>query len=190
MSVTGFRTKIGVSFSSTHRWIDRLILRDNVDALRLSAGWTYQNGTGADKANIQWHDQRTLAANPTTGYSENLDLTDLTHASGDQMAFDLVRAIFIQIVTNTGAAGHIIVGVDTTSGAPWSNFIAYSGAGQFGFKLRTGVVRKGGGAQITAPDATGWAVAGGNSKLYIENGTAYALTYNIALIGEGDFTGP
>lgn len=178
-----FNADIAISLVTTLRDSPPNILAQNIDPLSLTGiVWGLTSGAGADQATFCWHDRRILGAATT----EHLDLQQLPFWGGD-VDFEAIKALFVEVETIDQSPFDITVGVDTTSGAPWSSFIDYSGAGQFGLRVRSGTVSRGGGLLVTAPDATGWAVGGGNDRLSVINDNAFSVTYRIVLVGEGDW---
>lgn len=125
------------------------------------------NGTGADQANQVWHDTRTLA----DGANETLDLNaSLTNQFGESVTFTKLKLILIK---NKGTTT-LSVGAAATN-----QFVAFVGSA-------TDVVKVPGGGMLvlTAPDATGFAVAAGSTdNLKITNAAGAACDYDIVLIG-------
>lgn len=139
------------------------------DTISLSRGKTFTNGTGANKANVLFHDQRTLA----DGANETIDLQDgtLTDTLGTALTMDILRAIYIK---NNSTDASLLIGgaVATQLGlfADTSDILTLPPGGEF---------------FMTAPDATGIDTTT-NSDLKLEhNGTGTSsLTYDIIVVGE------
>lgn len=125
------------------------------------------SGAGADQANQVWSDTRTLSS----GANETLDLNgSLTNAIGESVTFTKLKAIFIR---NKGTTA-LTVGNATTNG-----FISWVGGA-----THTLEVKPGGLFLLTAPDATGLAVAAGTAdQLKITNAAGASCDYDIVLIG-------
>ena len=132
--------------------------------------WTITNGTGANQANVMWHDRRTLAA--TT--SEDLDLSGvLTDAFGVSVALARVKAIIVSAASTNG--GLIQVG-----GAAANQFINWVANASDIIQIRAG-----GFFMLVAPDATAYAVTAATGDLLKIANTdgAAAGTYDIYIIG-------
>ncbi|MGD8499091.1 MAG: hypothetical protein PVJ86_00495 [Phycisphaerales bacterium] len=137
--------------------------------IALSRGKTYTNGTGANKAEIVFDDNRTLA----DAASETLDFQDgsLTDSLGTAVTIDIVRAVYIK---NNSTEASLLVG-----GAVATVF------GLFADDTDILKLRPGGEFFCTAPDATGIDITT-NSDLKLEHdgtGTS-SLTYDIIVVGE------
>lgn len=132
--------------------------------------WTITNGTGANQANVMWHDQRTLAAST----SEDLDLSGvLTDSFGVSVALARVKAIIVSAASANG--GLIQVG-----GAAANQFINWVANASDIIQIRAG-----GFMMLVAPDATAYAVTAATGDLLkIANTDAGAAgTYDIYIIG-------
>ena len=132
--------------------------------------WTIANGTGANQANMIWHDQRTLAAST----SEDLDLSGvLTDSFGVSVALARVKAIIVSAAAANG--GLIQVG-----GAAGNQFVNWVANASDIIQIRAG-----GFMLLAAPDATAYAVTattGDLLKIANTDGAA-AGTYDIYIIG-------
>jgi hypothetical protein len=126
---------------------------------------SFTSGAGADQVNEMYDDYRSLA----DGANEELDLSGtLVNAFGDTVAFTGIKAFYIENTSLT------VGGAAATPWEPWA------GAAGDTFK-----VAPGGLVMMTAPSATGWAVAAGSTdKLKILNSAGAATTYRIVLIGD------
>lgn len=126
------------------------------------------DGTGADQANQVWTDTRTLASNA----NETLDLNaSLTNALGASVTFTKVKLILIR---NKACTTTLSVGATAAN-----QFVA-----PFGDATDLVKVAPGGIFLLTAPDATGLAVAAGSTdNLKIANSTGASCDYDIVLIG-------
>ena len=160
LSISGAIDYVGASVSST--------LTDKIAGVIES--WTIANGTGANQADIMWHDQRTLAAST----SEDLDLSGvLTDSFGVSVALARVKAIIVSAASANG--GLIQVG-----GASSNQFINWVANASDIIQIRAG-----GFMLLVAPDATAYAVTattGDLLKIANTDGAA-AGTYDIYIIG-------
>jgi hypothetical protein len=148
---------------------DLSTLSETIDGTALPS-WVVANGTGANQADLIWHDQRTLSS----GANEELDLAgSLVDAFGTTLTFARIKAIVIYAASDNGAL--IQVGGAASNG--FINWVADS----------TDIinVRAGGTFALIAPDATAYAVTAGTGDLLkITNSDgAAAATYDIYLIG-------
>jgi len=159
----------------------KLVLKSNFDnALdlttvrdSLSRSWTntFTDGTGANKAQVAWHDERTL----TSGNADTLDLAGALSCAFGIVTFTKVKLIAIQLITAT--AGYTI----EVGGASENQFINWVTAANDEI-----IIGAGGMFLITAPGAAGFAVtADTGDDLYIDNQNAGSIIYDIVVIGEG-----
>lgn len=127
------------------------------------------NGTGANQADLIFHDTRTLTASAT----EDLDLAGvLTSALGATLTFARIKAVIVSAAsTNTN-------NVNVTR--PASNGVPLFLAASDGL-----AVRPGGAFVWVAPDATGVAVTGGTGDLltFTNSAGGSSVTYSVVLIG-------
>lgn len=131
--------------------------------------WAVTDGTGANQADLLWHDQRTLGA--TT--SEDLDLAgSLTDVYGATLTFARIKGLYVKAADANGA--NIVVG-----GAAANAWIGFFNATTDKFKLTPGAF-----SLNIAPGATAWpVVAGTGDILKIENTDGSAATYDILIMG-------
>ncbi len=132
--------------------------------------WTVANGTGANQADLVFRDQRTLALST----SENLDLAgSLTDAYGTTITFARIKMIYVKAASDNG--GNIVVG-----GAAANTFVGFFANSSDKINLTAGQM-----LQVTAPDATGWAVTAGTADiLKVENDDGSDTgTYDIVIVG-------
>ena len=132
--------------------------------------WTIVNGTGADQADVMWHDQRTLAAST----SEDVDLSGvLTDSFGTVVALARVKAIIVSAATANGG----LIQVGGASATQFINWVANASD--------VVQVRAGGFMLLVAPDATAYAVTAGTGDLLkVANTDGVASgTYDIYIIG-------
>jgi len=144
-------------------------LANPTQQLTLSRGMTLTDGAGADKGDVMFDDQRTLAE----GANETIDLHDgsLTDSLGRAVTFDIVRRIYIK---NGSSEASLLIG-----GAA---------ATQLGLFNDTSDILKlppGGEFLMTAPDATGIDVTTNAALKFEHDGTGTSsLTYDIIVVGE------
>lgn len=161
------------SFAVSVTWLyqNSLDLSTPVDSKTLKYSDDFTDGTGADQADVIWHDQRTVSASS----NDDLDLAgSLTNSFGATVTFAKVKGIYIQNTNTT--AGDII----TVGGEGSNEFSTPFGAD--GDKVKIG---PGGVFALYDPSAAAYAVtAGTDDKLRIsETGGANAAVYNIVIIG-------
>lgn len=132
--------------------------------------WAVTDGTGANQADMAWHDQRTLGA----GASENLDLYgSLTDAFGSTMNFARIKAL--QIVADSDNGSTITVGGAAAN--PWY--------GIFGAANDVLKIRAGSGCLFIAADATAWPVTDSSADILkvLNDDGGDTATYKIVIIG-------
>lgn len=158
--------------------IDLALLAIHTSALDLATGTVPLNyskrlslasGTGANQADLIWHDQRSIAASS----SDNLDIAGgLTDAFGATVTFARIRAMVVRADANN--AGRLQVG-----SAPANAWLGWLDNGNAAVQ-----VRPGGLLLLTGPDSSGYPVAAGTGdRLLITNTAASVAAYDIVLIG-------
>ena len=149
---------------------DALDLSTATDPLSYTQRTTLTSGTGANQADMLWHDTRTLAASAT----ENLDLAGvLVNGLGDTQTFARVKGLLV-----TAASGN-------------TNNVHFSSAGTNGvpglfMALGDGVVIRPGGTFLwIAPDATGAVVTAATGDLLtaLNSAAGTSVTYSVVIIG-------
>ena len=167
MALTGkFKFQAQLNYTGTS---DLSTLTDVVNGTTLPS-WAITSGTGANQADLIFHDQRTLAAST----SEELDLAgSLTDSFGTTLTFARIKAVVVYAATAN--AGLIQVG-----GAAANGFINWVASATDIIQVRAG-----GTFAIIAPDATAYAVTAGTGDLLKINNTdgAGAGVYDIYIIG-------
>lgn len=148
---------------------DALDLSTVTDPLDYAFRNTWTSGTAIDKADMLWHDTRTLAASAT----EDLDFAGvLTNAFGDTQTFARIKGIVVAaLAANTN---NVNVTRPAANGVPL--FLAAS----------DGIaVRPGGLVAAFAPDATAYAVTAGTGDLltFTNSAGSTSVTYSIIVIG-------
>ena len=145
--------------------------KDIVDSAGVLS-WAITSGVTADKADLVWHDQRTI----TPSADDDIDLTGtLENAFGDTVTFARLKAIFIK--TSAGTTANLYLG------GPVANALATL----FGDVSDRIIVRGGaGGLLIMAPDATGYVVTESTAdqlRISHDGSTSDDAVYDIILIG-------
>ena len=131
---------------------------------------SWSSGTGANLADLEFHDRRTLAG----ASNEALDLAGVFSDSfGVVIAFARIKLIAIY---NRGTVGDEILSL---GGAAANQFINWVGDASDVIKIRPGGL-----LILAAPDATAYAVtAGTGDQLKIANAGAGAVNFDIYLLG-------
>lgn len=133
------------------------------------------NGTGAGKCSIFYADEFDIAASGTA----NIDLAaGVTDVFGNSVSFTKIRLIYIQVVTDTDL---VKVGTSVLVGGHASAVTSFFGDASD--KIR---IRNGGCFQLSAIDATGYAVTATTAdmiKIANEDSSA-AVTVRIGVVGE------
>lgn len=149
---------------------DALDLSTATDPLTYTKRTTLTSGTGANQADMSWHDTRTLSASA----DEDLDLAGvLVNALGDTQTFARIKAVMVTAAAaNTNNCN---VTSDGTAGVP-------------GLFLALGdgiVVRPGGTFLWVAPDATGAVVTATTGDLLnvANSAGSTSVTYDVVIIG-------
>lgn len=140
------------------------------DAFEVAMGLTFEDGTGNQKINNVWHDERTLAASG----SESIDLAGtLTNRFGQAVTFTRVRGIIVR--ADPANTNDVVIG-----GAPSNGFV-----GPFGAAAHTVQVRPGDIFAITNQNL-GWLVTAGTGDLLriLNSGAGTSVKYKILLMGE------
>lgn len=160
-------TKFALSLAAT--LTSALDLSTVSDPLDYSKKITLTTGTGADQADMLWHDRRTLAASAT----EDLDLAGaLTNALGATQTFARIKAVIISAATaNTN---NVQVTRPATNGV-----VLFLAAGDGISVLPGGVFA------WVAPNAAAIAVTAGTGDLLTITNSAgtTGVTYDVIIIG-------
>lgn len=147
-----------------------LDLSTSSDPLSRDYTITYASGTGANQANMWWHDQRILTASAT----ENLDLAgSLTSAFGTTITMTSMKGILV--FAATANTNDVQVTRPATNGVPW--LIA---AGD-GIALKPGAW-----VAWFDPSANGATVTAGTGDLitFTNSAGGTSVTYDVFLLGE------
>ena len=132
-------------------------------------GTTFTDGTGANKADVAFEDQRSLA----DGLDETLDLHDgsLLDVLKNALTMDILRAMYIK---NRSTSASLLIG-----GA------VANAMGLFSDSSDAFVLKPGGEKFVTAPDANGVDLTTDAHLKLAHNGDGTdALVYDIILVGE------
>lgn len=146
-----------------------LDLSTPTDALDYTQRIALTSGTGANQADMMWHDTRTLAASGT----ENIDLAgSLTGAFGTTLTFARIKGLVVAAAS--GNTNDVQVARGSSNG-----FLMFLAASD-GF-----LVKPGGYFCWFAPGATGVAVTAGSSDILTITNSAGStgVTYDIVIIG-------
>ena len=138
------------------------------DNMNRTVGPTFVDGTGANQANIFFHDTRNLlnAANETLALADG----SLKDAFGDDFAADELKGLYIK---NNSSDANLIVGA---GGA--------NSVGLFSDVTDAQVIKPGGEYFYSAPDASGLDVTtNADLKLTHSGGGSSSLDYDIVIIG-------
>lgn len=140
------------------------------DALSRDYTLTFANGTGANQANMWWHDQRTLAASAT----EDLDLAgSLTSVFGTTITLTSLKGVFVY------AAAANTNNVNVTR--PAANGITWLLAAGDGIGLKPGAW-----VAWFDPSANGATVTAATADLitFTNSAGTTSVTYDVFLLGE------
>jgi len=166
MSVSGsINLQIGIIQAAA---FDLSAAQDNLSSALTPINTAFTNGTGANKAGSQYHDNVTLAKSAST----ELNLTDdsLTDKFGEAITFTFVKAIFIR---NNSSDATIIYGHSAATPLP---IIETTG---------DGILIGPGGFDLKMFAGTGYAAAGANLLKIEDDGTGAAGgTVDIFILGE------
>ena len=132
--------------------------------------WTITNGTTADKADLLYDTEISLAAAGTS----TLDLETLTDRFGVVVDFARIKALHITV--ETGKDSGVIIGGAASN--EWLGFLAAAGD-----KVK---IRSGGWLSVAAPDATAYVVTNTSStdlKLAHDGAGSETIKVKLYLIG-------
>ena len=128
----------------------------------------FGNGTGANQANMIWHDQRSVG----TG-SEDLDLAgSLVSAFGTTITFTVVKGVLI--VASTANSGNVVVS------RPASNGLVLFTAASDGLAA----LKPGGIFLFTDPSAAGLTVTASTGDLLNVDASTGTVVYDVWIWGE------
>ena len=148
-----------------------LDLTTPADALSLDFGNVFGNGTGANQANMWWHDQRTLGASA----SENIDLAgSLTSVFGTTITFTSIKVFYVKASASNNSANDVHVKRGTAGPAL---FLA-DGDGT--------ALPAGAWLLHVNPNATGWVVTATTADIVTITNSAgtNSVVYDIFIAGE------
>lgn len=167
--------------AATHQ--NALDLTTPVDSLSKTYSFATTSGTGNNKADLIFHDNRTIA----TGASEKIDMFDLaidggaaqTDALGLAYAAVALRLLAIRITSTALAGEDLKIGGEGTVEA-WQSLFHVSGTLS---DTAGAVVKSGGLFLVYAPLAAGYPIAdSGNDLLKIANAGASSISYDIVIV--------
>lgn len=139
----------------------------------IGKGWQFNlaSGTTSGKADVLWHDERTLAASGT----EDLDLAGtLTGLLGGTVTFAKVKGVLVY--ADDGNTNDVVIGGASANG--W--------LGPFGDATDTVAVKPGGLLVMMAPGTAGLGsvTAATADLLHVANGSSGSgVTYQIIIVG-------
>ncbi|MFJ3097353.1 hypothetical protein [Streptomyces hydrogenans] len=139
--------------------------------LTARAATTWQNGTGAGKADRMFSDRRQLLASAT----EDLDLAGvLLDAFGTAITWARIKGLYIRAADAN--VNNVIIGAAATNA--WATLLGATGT----ITLRPGTAI---GVTTGAADATAYAVTAGTGDLLkvANSGAGSAVTYDVVIIG-------
>jgi len=166
MSLTA---KINILLNIVHT--NDLDLGEPTDNIELTRGVSYTDGTGANQADVIWHDTRPLA----DGASEEIALDGVggnavTDAFGTTLTLDILKGLYIK---NNSTDANLLIG-----GAAGTQLGLFADGGD---KL---TLPPGGEFFISAPNATGIDTTTNCDLKIAHDGTgSSALTYDIVVVG-------
>jgi len=143
------------------------------DAITLGSGGiaafskSLTDGTGANKANKLWHQQRSISA----GANDDLDLRSLTDRFTTALVFSKLKWFFLRL-TSPATGVKLVMG----------NYGANGFTGWFGATTHTEDVAD---HVDKTNQIDGWTVDATHRYLRINNPGGAAVTYDIILVGEG-----
>ena len=147
-----------------------LDLSTPTDALSVDYSKNYGNGTGANQANMWWHDQRTLGVSAT----ENLDFAgSLISAFGTTITLTSLKGLVVYAAT--GNTNDVQVTRPASNGIPW-----LMAAGD-GIALKPGAW-----VAWFDPSANGPTVTAGTGDLvtFTNSAGSTSVTYDVFALGE------
>lgn len=166
MALTGtIRGEVRLTHTSVN---DLCTATDNPIDVANYLSWTVTDGTGANQADLIWHDQRSIGASS----SEDIDLAGvLVDVFGTTLTFARIKMIHIKAKSTNG--GNIVVGAGSN---PWLTMLNAAG---------TITLPASAGFMALAPGATAWAVTAGTGDiLQVANDDAGAAgIYDIIIVG-------
>jgi len=145
---------------------DNIDLSTPRDSMTISKNDSLENGTGSSQADVQWHDQRTLA-----GTSENIDLAGSLTSTLDSstITFANVKAVLIKNNSTTATEQLTVGGASSNA---WDTMIT-----------DTVIVGPDGVCFLYSP-IDGFAVTAGTGDiLKITASSGDTITYDIVVIG-------
>jgi len=168
MAVTLSSGRISLSVLTT--LLNTLDLNTVTDELRRTYTTQLSHGNAINKAEMVWHDQRTIAASG----NEDLDLAGVLASTlnGATLTFTKIKGIIIRAAD--GNTNNVNVTRPASNGLP---FLLAAGDGM--------AVKPGGLFALIDPSAAGYAVTAGTGDLIniANSGAGTSVTYDVIIIG-------
>ncbi len=171
LTIPSMGAKVLWTFEDVRAW------GNSSNSASFSYNKTLADGTGASQANRIYIYTSTLA--PTTALV--LDISGgLTDIFGNTITLARVKAMYIELTTDTAAASIAVGGQATLAFANW-----ITSADTLANDQPAVTVRNGGCFFLSAPDATGYVVTASTADLLriYNNDAAIAATLKIVIIG-------
>ncbi len=166
---------LSVDLKASMAWLlsESLDLSTVNDNATLEYSESIVDGTDADKADLLWHDERTVLA----AANDDLDLTSLTNTIfGSTVTINFVKVRAILLVNTSTTSGDVL----NVGGSGAGSAFATPFAGDADAKVQVGADS----ALLLANKKDGWAVTAGTGDiLRVNNPGANDVTYRIAIIG-------
>lgn len=164
---------LAVELKASLSWLfqDAIDLSIVADGSKLDYARSMADGTAVDQADKLWHDSRTVAA----GGNDDLDLTALAQSLfGGTITTNLAKVKAILVVNTSVTTGEkLVLRCDATNGfTGWSNGVTTARA-EVGPDSPLLLVNK----------KDGWSSSGTSKILRVQNPSAAAITYKIAIVG-------
>ena len=134
-------------------------------------------GVGADQADTVYADEATMIADAFAPYALDATVKDVF---GDNVVLARVKGVYFKntsTLASTLKFGGGTGGIGTNAWATWVTSTAPGNAGSEGV-----LIPQGGFVFLWAPDATAWAVAGGD-LIIIEEMSTLAASFDLVIIG-------
>lgn len=168
---TNFSSRVSLSVNAS---FDNLTAFPSNDAISQVISLIMSKGTGANQCTLFYTEQRALATTESVNLNMYAPGTGVD-AFGNPRALSSVKFLLIQNLAPV--AGDVATIGGAATGPKWTSPFSNSTAGL--------VIRGGGLALLSAPDASGYAVAAGSSQLLslVTSGNSAPITLNIFLFG-------
>ncbi len=168
-------TSLSVDIKASLTWLqaDALDLSTISDNAKLEFDKSTANGTGADQADLLWHDQRAVAA----ASNDDLDLTALASTIfGSAVTVNMAKVRGLLILNTSTTSGEVL----RVGGAGAGSALASPFNGDVDAVVEVGPDS----CLMLSNKKDGWAVTAGTGDiLRIANPNAASVTYQIAIVG-------